>query len=434
MKKGYIITAVALLLVVCFAVGFVMRDSIGNILHRGDPEGTTAPPPVHTDADDYMAILRGSVDYSEPIMKTDIDGIYYTMTKTGEVSFFKVNGDQISEIAPSGVYDVSVTCTNQQIPARVYYYTAGDGVVTGYGLFTTDSSDAQVYIYDYAFFKLSNLPDAYASSGAYLLLVDTTKEDFYSNNKVYEEDFRYYPNSGETSYILSVDNRAFDTTGAFRADYAMLTDNAVKRCGENFLFFSARQYHLFTKDNNMDIYMAGGSGNNRDNNRYIEDVVDFWFSYDANGVLALQRNGEDGFNLISYDGGTETVVKEFKGNYAENYIRSGDWLLDKNTFALYDLNTGASKTLKLENTNQFIADIFVTDGNVVFLRGASEGIAAVAIGTVDGGAVCYYNDMFSGIFSPMILRDGSVMMSVAADKEGSAYSIKIFNTAASEIA
>ena len=66
-------------------------------------------------------------------------------------------------------------------------------------------------------------------------------------------------------------------------------------------------------------------------------------------------------------------------------------------------------------------------GKTVFLRGVSEGEAAFALGTVEGGARCFYNDMFAGIFSPMVLKDGGVMMSVAADAKGSSYSIKIFN-------
>lgn len=425
MKKSYIITAALVLLVVLVAVGFFTKDSIVNLIDARK-SGTTAPEKININTEDYMDILKGSVDNSEPIIPTDIDGIFYTLKKDGTVSFFQIEGTQIVQIPESGSYSVSVDCTNQNIPATVHYYEK-DGKITGYGLFTPENSDADVYIYDYAFFKLMNLPDSYYADNSYLLLVDTTKEDIYSLNKVYEENFRFNTESGSTKNILSNDNRAFDETGAFRADYAMLTEDAVKKCGENLLFFSARQYHLYTKDKNMDLYMAGGSGNNKDNNRYIQNIADFWYSFDKDGnVTVLKRSGESGFNLVSFDGENETVIKEFSGIYEDNFLRSGDWLLNKTDYKMYNLVTGEEKTLKIANANNFIVDIFEIRDKNVFLRGASEGIAAIAVGDIDTGARCYYNPMFSGIFSPIILSDGGVCVSVSSDMQGSSYSVKIF--------
>ncbi|MBQ6020176.1 MAG: hypothetical protein IJL26_08360 [Clostridia bacterium] len=426
MKKSYVVTAVLILVAVCLAVAYVLRDRISGLFRRPGDDGTTAPPPVEVDYDAYQAVLKGSVDNAEPIMKTDIDGVYYTMSKKGEVKFYTVDGMTIAQQPESNVFDITVNCTEQKIPAKIHCYTAPDGGITGYGLFTTESSDAEVYIYDYAFFKLTALPDSYSADDSYLVLVDTTKEDFYSNDKVYEENFRFNVKSGETKNVLSTDNRGFDDVGAFRGDYTMLTDDAVRRCGENLLFFSSRQYHLYSKDHMMDLYMAGGSGNNRDNNRYVQNLADFWFSFDGDGrVLVLQKNGE-GFDLVAYDGRELAVLKSFADGY-DAYIRSGDWLLNKKTFEIFNLNDGSVRILKIANANRFTPDVFVTDGKTVFLRGVSEGEAAFALGTVDGGARCFYNDMFAGIFSPMVLKDGGVMMSVAADAEGSSYSIKIFN-------
>lgn len=426
MKKGYIITAVVVLLAVLVLVGVFLRDDFRII---SGEDGTTAPSAIATDSDGYVMMVKGSVDNTEPMMKTDIADLYYTMARDGSVAFYRIEGTQIVQVPESGTFDVTVNCTDQEIPATVHYYTAEDGTVAGYGLFTTENSNAEVYIYDYAFFRMMNLPDAYAEDGAYLLLIDTTKEDFYSNDKVFEENFIFRTESGETETILSTDNRAYDNTGAARADYAMLTEDAVLRCGENFLFFSARQYHLYTVDKNMDIYMAGGSGNNRDNNRYIQDVVDFYLNFDEDGrVVCLKRNGENAFRIIAYADGTENVVKDFEGNYHEEYLRSGDWLLNKKTLEMYNIMTAQTFTLSVENTNGFTPDLFVTDGSNVFLRGLSDGKAAIVLGKTDGACGCYYNDMFARVFAPAILSDGSVVVSVAADMEGSSYSVKIFST------
>lgn len=431
MKKSYIITAIIALIAVLGLTAFFLRGEIVDLVHGDD--GTTAPPPVESEEDDYIEKVKGSVENTEPILKTTIDGLYFTVSKAGDVSFFRVNGTSIEQVAETGTYDVSVTCTEQTIPATVHYYTDESGKTTGYGLFTTDNSDAEVYIYEYAFFCLMDLPDAYRDGNAYLLLVDTTKEDFYAIDKVYEENFTFYPDSGNTSPILSNDNRAFDDTGALRADYAMLTEDAVKQCGEHFLFFSSRQYHLYTKDKNMDLYMAGGSGNNRDNIRYIVDLVDFYYRFDEQGrVVCLQRNGETGFTAIAYDGETTTVLHEFSGRFADDWLRSGDWLLNRRTHAVYNILTGEEKTLRVTNANGFIPDLFSVNGDHVFLRGAAEGQAVVALGDLTNGCRCYYNGMFSGIFAPIALADGNVLVNAAADNEGSRYSVRIFDSSYTE--
>lgn len=427
MKKSYIIIAVlALVLVLCLA-GFFLRGEISEGVHHLT-SGTTAPPPVESDADDYVGAVKGSVDNAEPLLKSTIDDLYFTVSRSGEVAFFRVNGTTIEQVPETGAYDVTVKCTEQKIPATVHYYTDENGKTAGYGLFTTENSDAEVYIYDYAFFCLMDLPEAYADSHSYLLLVDTTKEDFYTAEKVYEENFTYSVDDGSAEPILSNDNRAFDETGAFRADYAMLTEDAVKLCGEHFLFFSSRQYHLFTKDHNMDLYMAGGSGNNRDNNRYIQDLVDFYYRFDEQGRVVCLKRTEAGFSVIAYDGETETVMKEFSGDFAENYLRCGDWLLNRQTLELTNILSGETKNLKVTNANQFVPDLFALNGSHVFLRGVSEGKAVIALGDVETGCRTYYNDSFSGIFAPIALPDGNILVNTALDAEGSRYSVKIFDS------
>ena len=131
----------------------------------------------------------------------------------------------------------------------------------------------------------------------------------------------------------------------------------------------------------------------------------------------------------SSDGET-TVLKEFEGDYSENYLRSGDWLLNKNTLEVYHIMTGESHTLSLSGTSGFVPDLFETDGSHIFMRGVSANAAAIVLGSMDGTCGCYHNEIFSRVFAPAVLTDGSVMVSVAADDAGSSYSIKIFGVRA----
>ena len=89
--------------------------------------------------------------------------------------------------------------------------------------------------------------------------IDTDKEDFYKNDKVYE-DSSFTTLKGHNKSYLYIMNRAIDDRGAGRADYAMMTDEVIKdKSGNSILFFSARHYHLYDTAKTLDIFKSGGS-------------------------------------------------------------------------------------------------------------------------------------------------------------------------------
>lgn len=427
MKKSYIITAACALLAVLLTVAVVLRDDLTALItqrHTDSPSQTTDFT-VPVDTESYTALVKGTTDMNSLLLPTDQRGIYYSLTTTGEVSFYKIENYTPVKLPASGEYEITVESGFQDLSARVSYYTGEDGRTTGYGLFLPDNNP-EVYIYDYAFFKLTDLPDSFSSSGSMLVLLDTDKEDFLKADKTYEEPFIYNVSNGRHSRLLSADNRAIDDRGAPRADYCMLTDAVIEDCLDEILFFSSRHYHLFDTEKKLDIFSSGGSGNNKDNIRLIKDVVDFYAKNSEDGVLYLGRT-DTGFALkCRKSEEDETVIKEFLGDFATGYLRYKDIILNRQTLECYDISTGESFTIALQGSESFIPNLLeINENGSFFMRGVSANTAAIAVGNIKSGGSCYHNELFKNITAPCFLADNQLAASVAKDESGTAFSLLV---------
>ena len=65
---------------------------------------------------------------------------------------------------------MTVPLSGQQIPVKIPYVER-DGVLSGFGVFSTENTDSNVYIYSFVMFKVQNLPASLRQNGQ-LLAVD----------------------------------------------------------------------------------------------------------------------------------------------------------------------------------------------------------------------------------------------------------------------
>ena len=437
MKKTYIIAGVILLVAILAMAGVLFGE---ELLGGGAPT-VTAPPGSDLETEEYKMYLSAQAkDIAYPLLKTDIEDIFYTINAEGAVQFYKYADSSLTEIDGSGSYEVEAECSSQKIPATVHYYEEG-GKISGYGLFTTAISDASVRIYEYAFFKLANFPENYVKSGSYLLLVDTKPEDFYINDKIYEEPFYFTPPSGserkklnDSNRLLNDENRLPDLRGAKRPDHSMVTAEALEDCKGELLFFSSRDYHLSGAEHKVDIYESGRKGYNQDDNyRFIMDAADYYAKNTEDGGVLCLKNTEDGFSLLLTKGrkreSEKETLREFSGSFKEDYIRSGDYLLQKSTNTVYNLIANTEIKLNLGGVDDFKADIFAVcpETGSVFMRGFSKQCPAIVLGSVDNAlGKVLYNPMFSRVVNPLPASDGTFLVSISNDDIGSSYKVYMF--------
>ena len=331
----------------------------------------------------YTPMLTGTgADFPAdlPPLQTDIANLFYTINPAdGTVAFYDATATGLVPYTGTVMTaQVTVNCSNRDIPVTLTYLQQGEKI-TGYGLFTATPDNAAADIFPYAFFKLTALPTAYGKSGQ-LLLVDFDKENFWINDKLYTEAFIVdLNNPGAKPKNLTTDNsRTVDLTGAMRSDWVLFTDDFLAILGTKPYFLSSRDYNLDRKGLVSDILELAV----KKPPRVVTGILGLWARAAGDGLKYLKTT-DSGFDCLTFDGASEQVVKSFSGGYFEEYLQSGHHLLNKKTFVLTDLLTGAEKTLKDVPAGSVLSFSVSPDASraVVAVPGGGE-IPATAVQTL----------------------------------------------------
>lgn len=392
-NKKKLTIVLAVLAVVCvFAVLVFSGVLDGGGL--GGEEETTESENIYATAN-YKNDLTSSGVNDLPYLKTDIDSIFYTMSTDGEVKFYSFADNIFTPVDASGTYDVTVVMSEQNVSAEVTYIEK-DGVISGYGLYTgkTDGFD----LYPYAFFRLTDYGADYekAYSTSCLLLVDTTEDDFYSNDKIFEEPFIFKFSDSSCTRMLSEANRTVGIEGTKRSDYSLINDCVIDGSAAHQLFFSGRQYA--EDDTRVDLLRTGGSGNNVDNIRVAQDVIGYWAKYVDGDIMYLSVDDNNSVTVERYDTDSDEaeVIKTFDGVGRDDILVSGDYVYIITKNAVYSLLEDKEITLGYEKASAFRADMFIVFDKQFTVRGYAENRFPVTISASlsDGSIYSVYSDEF----------------------------------------
>ncbi len=421
-KKLKIILSV--LLVVLVATAAVVFTGVLDINKKIDSQSETDNGGSGLGTD-YKQTYTVDTNVSLPLMSTDFDNIFYTMTKQGEVKFYQAAGGMLTQIPESGNFEVSAECSSQKLPA-VIHYLEQDGHTVGYGLFT-NLLYPDVLLYDYAFFKVTDMFEGFKDDkGTLLMMLDVDNTRFYKEDKIYSEIFYLY--SDRTSeYFLSEDQRTVAMDGKTKTDYKMFTNDILSQGdNKNVLFFSSRYYVSYEETGLADIFTSGGSGTNVDNVRYAINVASLNFWRDGTDTYYFSNNEDNSFSLMRSDGNDATEVKKFSGDIKEDYLISGEFILTKSTGEVYNCISGQTITINYSCfKNGFTADLFTIseNGKYAVVRGVN-GDTMPACGVMDFAAntmTAYEDNVFAYIANAHVLDDGSVYISAATGESASAF-------------
>lgn len=407
-NKKKLTVVLAVLAVVCVFAVLVFSGVLGGNPLGGEESTTDAESSFSSDA--YKTAIKAGGTADLPYLSTDIENIFATVSETGEVKFYEFANNTFAEIQATGSYDVTVKMSEQNVSATVTYYEK-DGVISGYGLYTgkTDGFD----LYPYAFFRLTNYGENYseAYSTSCLLLVDTTADDFYSNDKVYEEPFVFKYSDSSANRMLSEANRTVGIDGAKRSDYSLITDAVIDGSEDHQLFFSGRQYA--ESDETVDLFRSGGSGNNVDNIRLAKDVIGYWAKYVDGEIMYITTDASGNVIVASLDDDSDevTTVKTFDGVSRDDIIVSGDYIYIISTNTVYSILEDKEVKLAYENADSFKADMFEILGDKFIVRGYIDSrYPAFVCASADGSVTLNMeNAFFRFVVNPAAVGD-SIMV------------------------
>lgn len=450
MIKRYktILSVLLVVLLICAVVTVTGVVDINKIIDEKEEETASGEEIKHSFEDVFSSFTAAGL----PLMKTDVENVFYTMNKAGEVGFYKVSDKNIEKIEDVKVFAVTVVCSGQKLPVTIYS-TVVDGRTLGYGLFTNENHP-EVFLYDYAFFKVTDQFDAYSSKSDLILLIDVEKDRFYDENKVYSESYYLYKDYTSKTF-LNEDQRIVDLNARLRTDYKMFTDGILHQSQDKILFFSSRFYNDFEYSDSTDIFISGGYGENVDNNRYVLDIASLDIFRTEDGVYYFKNNEaafeeettqaateepstdveattekkseENGsFSVMFYDGKDSKEIISFEGSLKEDFILSETKLLNIKTGEIYDVLSGDTQKLDYkEFETTFIPDLFEVseNGSYCLVRGKNN-LGKPSLGVMDftNDKFCTYTDnVFGHIASMQILNDGTVVLSLAASESGENY-------------
>ena len=370
---------------------------------------------------DYRDVFLSMTDENSPLLKTDVENIYYAMDMEGGVRFYRAESGEFTMIEQSGEFTVKAPCSGQELPAVIHYIELPEQTI-GYGLFTNTLYEG-VYLYDYAFFKVTDMFPAFSDRSDLLMLLDVDKSRFYQDEKVFSEAFYLYSDH-TCEHFLNENQRIVDMNARMRTDYKMFTSDILGQTG-NVLFFSSRYYTAYQDSEQIDILTSGGSGENVDNVQYIigVDSLHMWET-DA-GVYYFGRT-DTGFALRCFDGENHEEIKAFEGSLQDDYLICGSYLLNKASGEIYGVLDGTVKQLDYSHFKKgFMPDLFAISENGVYcvVRGANNRNKPV-IGMADFVADTmsdYEDDVFGYTASLHVQNDGTVIISAATGESASSY-------------
>ena len=366
----------------------------------------------YTKSKQYSPLGSEAVIY----LPTDFENVYYTADLKGNVKFYEYSAG-VMQASALEVKQIQTTlaATYEKIPVTVNYVEK-DGKACGYGVFTSDMS-ADVDVYAYAFVKLTAKPSGYGEG--YLLLADFDKNNFYKADKLYSEIYNFDLAKGKTSTYVSNNTRLIDRNGSFRQDWTLLTDEFIANLGGAKLFLSSRYYNENEKGLRADVMELSNAYRPK---IVVKDILGLWFVNNESGMHYLRKTA-DGFEKILNKDGKEESIYTFAGDFHNDYLLSGNVIINKKSLEMTDLLTGKVTTLKDIDISK--ADIFELspDGTkAVFAISGEENANGAVVQNVtycyvDGSAdpVIFTEPMlFSASSSFIWLNENSNIMSARA--------------------
>ena len=333
------------------AMAVLAAASVGLMFYSGGlhPQKSSTNVPVSEtqqlvseDASGFVQ-KRTAMDY--PLMKTDLPDVYVSADPYGMFTFYDYANGAFTPCTDVKEKEITVSCSHQDIPTKLYYMQR-DGSVTGYGLFLTTLYEDDVRLYEYALFRLVDMPSGYGSGDA-MLLVDFDHSEFPYTDKAYSEVFSFDIGSGKATRLTSNNGRTVDNFGRLRTDWAQM-NNALLELGAGKYYLSGRNYQL--DSSTADILYNADTSNEKP--KWIASGLWENWMHTENGVMYYAKETESGFDLYSMNAsGTETNI----GSYADgvdSYLFSGDYMLEKNTFALKRISTDENKDTLLSAYNE----------------------------------------------------------------------------------
>lgn len=313
-----------LLVLSIVALVFIKTGLINNFIpfsKNGEFNGT-----------DFTQLNSVTKTTNRPVMKSDIENIYYTVEADGAVKYFEYSSGSLNDYKGEvKTIELSPECSYVRIPLTIYYVEVG-GKTVGYGLFSSDNSDGKVKYYSYVFAKLIDAPTVYGLKGK-MLLLNTNPDEAFTLNKTYTEMFDVDMDKQTCSTFTSQRDRNAEKSGRLAERWNIITDSQIKSASKKATIVSGRLYDEKTEI--FDIFDLNDSENKPD----VSGMYTTFLREDKDSGYVYLKKTANGFKSVKFIT-DEKVITEFIGNIKTDFVFSGNWVYSNNESKFTNLLTG----------------------------------------------------------------------------------------------
>lgn len=327
------LTAIFAALSVCLAIYSLPADKTNSV---DTEEETNITESENISALSASDAVSSRTMYDGPMLKTDIDNVLLSVHPSGIFTFYENINGKLTECPDTQTMEISAECSHQTLPATLYYLER-NGIFTGFGLFTTSIRTEDVRLFDYAFFRVMNMPSGYGD-GKHLLMVDFDGKDFGLSDKTYSELFSFDKETGKAAKLTGDNGRTVDKFGRLRSDWAQLNDALIEFSADR-LYLSGRNYLL--DSTKADLLFI--EGNTKTKPTWKSSGIYENYMNCIGDKLYYVKETDEGFEVFSMTtDGTETKTVAFSGS-VNDYLFCGDYILNKNNLVLKRISTDENK-------------------------------------------------------------------------------------------
>ncbi len=294
---------------------------------------------------------------TQPFLKTGFENKFYSADENGKISFYEFDGKSFKKVRESKSLNITLPGADKETPVNVSLLTV-DGKTEGYGVY----SDKESTTYPYAFLKVvgNHITDNYD----YILFVDHTIQDFYKNNKTYEDAFVYSSSAKKAENIFpDVDSET---------SILLPTEFICKR-NDGFYFFEkstddrAFGYKLYLKK----------SVNGKETLISDRVALPYIFSKDEKIYFLKTPTTTDGTNHASFE--LVELGKENKPLYTftgvpDEYMVNGGYIFNPKAKTVYSFEENESRNLGSAFTILSVDSFALSDdGSKMIMAGTFAG-------------------------------------------------------------
>ncbi|MBO4445393.1 MAG: hypothetical protein J5782_00400 [Clostridia bacterium] len=288
------------------------------------------------------SVLEGEND--APYLETGIDGYYYTVNFSGDISFWRWNGDQFKKVRSFASEKVKIPDTKNEV---TIYFVRNNVEFVGFGVYSNKKAKENPY----AFVKV--IQNDITENYDYIAFVDYDINDYYKNDKTYEAAFAFSKGHSETEMVFKLED-----AGSF------IPIDLIKERRDGFYFFAKNKekegYGLY-----LQTTVSGKEVT-------ISENLALPYAFVKDGDLLLLEYAEPYRNDLVLQTSTQFIISQvtglntdFKHEFSHDpasYIVKGNYILCPEDKVLYDVLGDSEQAIRTEISLEGATDFALSDG------------------------------------------------------------------------